>query len=321
MFGNAKQNKKNEVVLSSAKPDASETGLLDSTKSGRSEHAESERIEHERWKVAVDANSVVGAITKSTLEHLSQLIRNIERLVGLLDECPISAGLESEWNNEYYEKASKLSREIEVLTYSTRIPRSLIPPIGPYDSLGVKTLVYVKFLHKLRAARSTWDRTPSGYFGNIEILKFPDQLITFHQRVYEIFDRWTMVGDLRQGVGEPSGYMLSSRFDERQVEKISKGVTYREFFERAYKKVFTDADQKELLKDITGAAIVYARNFRPELHGIVSVLVWIEASRRCYATGNNPHGMEDLYFEHELAKVWDAGKVQEIHSQQSWESQ
>ena len=49
---------------------------------------------------------------------------------------------------------------------------------------------------------------------------------------------------------------------------------------RALKETFTDADQKELLEEITNAAVVYAKDFRLELHGIASVLVWIEAAKR-----------------------------------------
>ncbi|ODT84283.1 MAG: hypothetical protein ABS69_03890 [Nitrosomonadales bacterium SCN 54-20] len=306
MFGNAKQSKKNEVMLSNATSNTGKTGFFDSP--------ESERLEHERWKVAMDANSVLGAITKSTLEQLGQLIRNIERLVGLLDECPISAGLESEWNDEYYEKVFKLAREIEALAYSTRIPQPLIPFTGFYDTLGIKTYAYVSFLHSLRADRSTWLPRPEGYFGNIEALKFPDQLITFHQRVYEIYDRWTMVGDLRQAAGKPSGYTLSKRFDEHQVEELSKTPRFRRMLESALKEAFTDADQKELLGEITNAAVVYAKDFRLELHGIASVLVWIEAAKRYAHTGDNAHRMQHFALEHELAKVWDAGRVQEIHS-------
>ncbi|SEO43916.1 hypothetical protein SAMN05216404_12217 [Nitrosospira multiformis] len=76
----------------------------------------------------------------------------------------------------------------------------------------------------------------------------------------------------------------------------------------ALKEVFTDADQKELLGEITNAAIVYAKDFRLELHGIASVLVWIEAAKRYAHTGDNAPRMQHFALEHELAKVWDSGE-------------
>jgi hypothetical protein len=253
------KTKKNEVMLGNANSNTREAELIGSVE-------DMTIVDHERWKVAMDANSVLGAITKRTLEQLSQLIGNIERLIALLDECPIAGGLKSEWNDEFCEETLKLAQEIEQLAHSTRIPRPLIPRTGIYNStLGTRTYAYLMFLHTLRADRSTWLSLPGSPFGDIEVLKLPDQLITFHQRVYEIYDRWTMVGDLRQATGEPSRYLpLSHRFDERQVEKLSNDQEFHAMVDRAYEHALTDADQKKLLQEMTNAAVVYAEEYRRE---------------------------------------------------------
>ena len=256
-----------------------------------------------RLKLARDPTSTLGRLTQQTLEMYSLLVVKIQRLVTWLDECPIGLGQqESEAYMSFFQKVMSLAEEIEALASNV----GLKTPYFSSNAYGGKRLsravyTYTNFLQWLGLPRSSWLKFPGTSFGDIAVLKLPDELILLQEEVRSIFDKWTRIGELRQSICAPEDFkLLIRRYEPGRVAALKSDSSFQKVVVRASESQSTPDDLERLLYEITTCSVVHASGFRPELTHAAAALVLLEAAAEILGGYN----MEHFSFDSRLGQLF-----------------
>lgn len=163
----------------------------------------------------------------------------------------------------------------------------------------------MNFLQWFGLPRNSWLKSAGRYFSDIEVLKLPDQLISFQDQVRSVFDKMTRLGEFRQSICAPEEFtLLTQRFDPAKLKTLLGYSYVKEIVDRAAHHKSTSDDRERLLYEIDSCRGAYVGPIRIELQSIASVLVLLEVA----SISLGEYTLEHSSFESLLAEVWDSAE-------------
>lgn len=175
------------------------------------------RADHERWLTAMNADSVLGATTRRTLDQLSELMLQARSLSAMTQDAVAEAtvlDVDAEPFHLLFDRSKDVGQRIGALRLSVSA--------APYfaDKGQSDDCVTALFAFNRALAASFTDYAGSGGSSRLpdelRPILFPQDLLAVADEAQRVFDRWTRVGGMHQAVCEPTDYVAAGDWLDRQ---------------------------------------------------------------------------------------------------------
>ncbi|GGX07852.1 hypothetical protein GCM10007242_11830 [Pigmentiphaga litoralis] len=175
------------------------------------------RADHERWLTAMNADSVLGATTRRTLDQLGELMTQARGLSVMAQDAVAEATLldvDAEPFHQLFDRSKDVGQRIGALRLSVSA--------APYfaDKGQSDDCVTALFAFNRALAASFTDYVGSGGSSRLpdelRPILFPQDLHAVADEAQRVYDRWTRVGEMQQAVCAPDDYVAAGEWLDRQ---------------------------------------------------------------------------------------------------------